>query len=125
MKLVTGIAAIGEDVAQPGPSGAARVEQIGWSIAIPDVGRVDAGPDDQDGSVGHDRALAALSAPPVFASIAPEGPIAAYSGPARTGMVTPGDHGHPWLRRASQTEPQTLDAAQFFSGQAQDMVRKE
>jgi hypothetical protein len=75
-QLVTGIAAVGEDVAQPGEAGADLGQDVGRAVAILDIGRMDQGGDQQTAGVGEDVALAALD---LLARVIPARP-AAFSG---------------------------------------------
>src|ERR1035437_3777994 len=59
-QLVSGVAAIGKDMAQPGKSTANARQQIWRAITILHVGRVDGGSNQQSYRVGEDMALAAL-----------------------------------------------------------------
>ncbi len=60
LELVTGIAAIGEDVSQPGEPEADGFEDIGGAIAALDVGGVDEDEDQKSAGVGEYVPLATL-----------------------------------------------------------------
>jgi len=56
-QLVSGVAAISKDMAQPGKSTANARQQTWRAITILHVGRVDGGPNQQSYRVGEDMAL--------------------------------------------------------------------
>lgn len=60
LQFDAGVAAIGEDVAQPGESMADRRQQQRRAVAILDVGWVHGGRDQQPVGIGQDMALAAI-----------------------------------------------------------------
>lgn len=60
LELVAAIAAVGEDMTQPGLAMANGVQHINGAVPILDIGAVDDGPDQKAKRVGQDVALAAL-----------------------------------------------------------------
>jgi hypothetical protein len=60
LKLLSAIAAVGEDVAQPGEGGADGGQHAWRTIAILDVGRMYHGPDQKAECVGQDVPFAAF-----------------------------------------------------------------
>src|SRR5215469_8618831 len=59
-KLVTGIGAVGEEVAQPWEEVVNGLDDEGCAIAVLHIGRVDRSADHQADGIGHDMALATL-----------------------------------------------------------------
>ena len=57
LKLGSGIAAVGEDMAQPGEGIADRLEDQGRAVAVLDIGAMDDQSDQQTERIGDDMAL--------------------------------------------------------------------
>ena len=57
-QLVAGLAAVGEDMAQPGEADADLGQDVGRAVAVLDISRMDQGRDQQTAGVGEDVTLA-------------------------------------------------------------------